>query len=165
MRIIDSNVNIIIILTWFVGFIFTCFILIGWSSTHKAIKIMTGYKDTIIANTLSFLWACVLSSFIFPISVICFEDSSCKMVAATLSVIISIFSFVIWISYNRHDREKYIKRAVLRLSSIPDEDLNNLTYEEIAAIGRRNRIISMFNEFRDIQNQKVDDVRQTSNNS
>ena len=134
--------------TWCIGFVLTNLMLLGWYRILRLIRQLTRESNPAITQSLMFLWCCVFSSLVFPLGAMFCPAQRLLALVSTIMCGLCVWTFVRFVVL---DKEKYNKRMVLGNDFASQHGIDELDFEDLLALGRRRRMIVMFEEFREIQ--------------
>lgn len=145
----------LLVVTWTIGFVLSNYMLIGWYRILVFIRRVTRESNPAVSQALVFLWACVFSSLVLPLGALFCPAQRLLALVSTIMCGLCVWTFV---RYLFLDKEKYIKRAILGQDFVSQHPLEELDYDDLLALGRRKRMIKMYEEFQEIQIQKQHDA-------
>lgn len=142
----------VLVITWCVGFVLTNYMLIGWYRILVYIKKVTREGNAAVSQALLFLWACVLSSLVFPLGALFCPAQWVLAAVSTVMCGLCVWTFVRFLALNK---DRYVKLAILGEDFVSRFPLDELDYDDLLALGRRKRMEVMYEEFRRIQLSKI----------
>lgn len=148
----NTTATWILIVTWAIGFVLTNYMLVGWYRVLIFIRRVTQESNAAVSQALIFLWTCVFSSLVFPLGAL---FCPVQNVLALVSIIMCLMCVWAFVRFLLLDKEKCIKRVILGQDFVSQHSLDDLEYDDLLVLGRRRRMLKMYDEFRTLQEDRA----------